>query len=96
MDQTLQGKVAIITGGGTGIGLATAQSLVARGAFAYLTGLDAAQLDQAAAKLDGRASGLAADVTSKAEMEAVAERIRAEKGKVDIVFANVFAGDLSA
>jgi NAD(P)-dependent dehydrogenase (short-subunit alcohol dehydrogenase family) len=96
MDQTLQGKVALITGGGTGIGYAAAQSLVERGAFVYITGRRIEPLEQAASELGELARGIAADVTSKSEMDRVAERIKADKGRVDIVFANAGIGSYLA
>lgn len=96
MDQTLHGKVALITGGGTGIGYAAAESLVKHGAFVYITGRRADRLEQAVAALGGNACGIAADVTRKADMERVAERIKTDKGQVDIVFANAGIGSYLA
>lgn len=92
MDQTLQGKVALITGGGTGIGYAAAQCLTERGAIVYLTGRRQDRFDQAAGDLGERAHGIAADVTSRTDMDRVAAQIGAEQGRVDIVFANAGIG----
>jgi NAD(P)-dependent dehydrogenase (short-subunit alcohol dehydrogenase family) len=96
MDNTLHGKIALITGGGTGIGYAAAHSLVGRGAFVYLTGRRADPLEQAAKALGAQACAIAANVTSKADMERVADQIKAEKGHVDIVFANAGIGSYLA
>jgi NAD(P)-dependent dehydrogenase (short-subunit alcohol dehydrogenase family) len=87
----LSGKVALITGGNSGIGFGTAKRMVEEGAFVYITGRDQQKLDDAAAELAGNVCALRADVTARTEMEAVADRIRADHGHVDIVFANAGA-----
>nr|WP_297355363.1 SDR family oxidoreductase [uncultured Caldimonas sp.] len=84
----LSNKTALITGGTTGIGLATARLFQQEGARVAITGQDAHRVAQAAEQLGAGALALRADVASRAEMEAVAQRLQAEFGGLDIVFAN--------
>jgi NAD(P)-dependent dehydrogenase (short-subunit alcohol dehydrogenase family) len=87
----LAGKVALITGGNSGIGFGTATRMVDEGAFVYITGRDQGKLDRAAGELGNNARAIRADVTSKADMEAVVATIDREHGQLDIVFANAGA-----
>jgi NAD(P)-dependent dehydrogenase (short-subunit alcohol dehydrogenase family) len=87
----LAGKVALITGGNSGIGFGTAKRMVEEGAFVYITGRNQENLDRAATELGESARALRADVTSKADMEAVAATIERDRGHLDIVFANAGA-----
>lgn len=91
--QALKGKVALVTGGNSGIGFGAAKCLVEAGAFVYITGRKKPQLDKALAQLGENASAIQADVTNKAAMEQVAATIKAEKGTLDIVFANAGGGN---
>lgn len=84
----LQGKVAIITGGNSGIGFATAERFVEEGATVYITGRDAGRVQEAAKKLGGKVTALNADAASPAEMQAVYDRVKADHGKLDILFLN--------
>ncbi len=84
----LQGKIAVITGGSSGIGLATAQRFVAEGAYVFITGRREDELDKAVATLNGQATGVKGDVSNMADLDALYARVKAEKGVVDIVFAN--------
>lgn len=91
--QVLKGKVALVTGGNSGIGFGTAKCLVEAGAFVYITGRKKPQLDAALAELGENGRALQADVTKKSEMEMVAATIKAEKGTLDIIFANAGGGN---
>lgn len=91
--QVLNGKVALVTGGNSGIGFGAAQSLLEAGAFVYITGRRQQQLDDALAKLGSNARAIQADVTSKKAMDEVAAIIKAEKGGLDVVFANAGGGN---
>ena len=84
----LEGKTALITGGTTGIGRATAQLFIEHGARVAITGQDAQRVDEAARALGPQAIAIRADVASAADMEGVARRLKAEFGGLDIVFAN--------
>lgn len=86
----LAGKTAVVTGGTTGIGLETARQFIQQGARVVITGVNEARLEQAARELG--ATAVRADVRSVAELDALAERVRAELGHVDILFANAGIG----
>ena len=84
----LTGKTALITGGTTGIGLATAKLFLQEGARVAITGQDAGRVTEAGAMLGANAIAIRADVSSASEMAAVATRLKKEFGGLDIVFAN--------
>jgi NAD(P)-dependent dehydrogenase (short-subunit alcohol dehydrogenase family) len=84
----LTGKHALITGGTTGIGHATARLFIEEGARVAITGRDAARVAEAAASLGSNAVAIQADVSSPGDMAGVAARLKAEFGGLDIVFAN--------
>ena len=94
--QVLTGKVALVTGGNSGIGLGTARRLVQEGAFVYITGRRQQALDKAIAELGTNAQAIQADVTRKSDMQRVADTIRVDKGRLDIVFANAGGGGFIA
>jgi NAD(P)-dependent dehydrogenase (short-subunit alcohol dehydrogenase family) len=91
-EQTLNGRVALITGGTTGIGFGSAKRLLEHGATVYITGRRKEVLDAAVAKLGERAYGIQADASVKADMQRVAETIKAAHGPLDILFANAGGG----
>jgi NAD(P)-dependent dehydrogenase (short-subunit alcohol dehydrogenase family) len=84
----LDGKIAVITGGNSGIGLATAKVFVNEGARVYITGRRQAELDAAAALLGPSAKAVQGDVSKPADLDRLYGRIHNEVGRVDIVFAN--------
>ncbi|SIO48813.1 NAD(P)-dependent dehydrogenase, short-chain alcohol dehydrogenase family [Bradyrhizobium erythrophlei] len=84
----LQGKVAVITGGSSGIGLATAQRFVREGAFVYIFGRRQSELDQAAALIGQRVATVRGDVQSIRDLDRLYARIREEKGSIDVLVAN--------
>jgi NAD(P)-dependent dehydrogenase (short-subunit alcohol dehydrogenase family) len=84
----LTGKMALITGGTTGIGLATAQLFLKEGARVAITGQDTARVIEAGKVLGTGAIALRADVASRADMAGVAARLKEEFGALDAVFAN--------
>src|SRR3954464_3586889 len=92
MIMRLAGKTAFITGGNSGIGLATAKLFVLEGAKVAITGRDKAKLDAAVATLGGNAIGLVADATDIAATEHAVAEAAAKFGKLDIVFANAGIG----
>jgi len=90
--KVLDERVALVTGGTTGIGFGAARRLIEAGAIVYITGRRQAELDRAARELGPAAHAIQADVRDKQAMLTVADRIRAEQGRLDIVFANAGGG----
>jgi NAD(P)-dependent dehydrogenase (short-subunit alcohol dehydrogenase family) len=88
MSNKLQGKVAVITGGNSGIGLATAQALVDDGAKVVIVGRNRQTLDQASAALGPQASAIQADVASTDDLERAFETIRSTHGRIDTLLVN--------
>lgn len=88
MNLSLQGKVAVITGGGEGIGLAAAKRLATEGATVFLVGRRQTILDAAVSEIGGGAVAIQADVSKPADLHRVYETVRSSKGKLDILFAN--------
>jgi NAD(P)-dependent dehydrogenase (short-subunit alcohol dehydrogenase family) len=95
MSDTLQGKVTVVTGGSTGIGLGIARRFVAEGAFVYITGRRQAELDAAVAALGKNAVGVRADSSNLADLDALFETVKAQKGKLDVLVANAGGGELA-
>lgn len=94
MSHRLEGKVAFITGGSAGIGLATAKAFVDEGAYVYITGRRARELDAAVSSIGSQVAGIQGDVANLADLDRIYAQIGSEKGRVDIVFANAGLGDL--
>jgi NAD(P)-dependent dehydrogenase (short-subunit alcohol dehydrogenase family) len=92
MTQTLQNKIAVITGGSSGIGLATAKRFVSEGAFVFITGRNQADLDAAVTGIGSNVTAVQADSSNLADLDRVYEQVRAQKGRIDILVAN--AGNL--
>jgi NAD(P)-dependent dehydrogenase (short-subunit alcohol dehydrogenase family) len=88
MENSFAGKVAVITGGGEGIGLASAERLSAGGASVFIVGRRKAILDAAVAKIGGDVTALQADVSSPSDLDRVYATVREAKGKIDILVAN--------
>jgi NAD(P)-dependent dehydrogenase (short-subunit alcohol dehydrogenase family) len=84
----LEGKTALITGGTSGIGLATAQEFIRQGAKVVVTGRTPDTLAQAAKTLGPDAIVVSADVTKSAELDELFQQVREKHGHLDIVFAN--------
>jgi NAD(P)-dependent dehydrogenase (short-subunit alcohol dehydrogenase family) len=83
----LQGKVALITGGSSGIGLATAKRFVEEGAFVYITGRRQTELDKAVSLVGRSVAAVRGDVSDLADLDRLYAKIASEKGKIDILFA---------
>ena len=84
----LEGKVAIITGGSSGIGMATAKRFVAEGAYVFITGRRQEELDKAVAEIGANVTAIQGDVSKLDDLDQIYKTITAKKGKIDIVFAN--------
>ena len=90
----LQGKVAVITGGTTGIGLASAKLFVQEGAYVFITGRRQQELDEAVKAIGGNVRGVQGDVAKLSDLDRLYEII-GKKGRLDIVFANAGIGEFS-
>jgi NAD(P)-dependent dehydrogenase (short-subunit alcohol dehydrogenase family) len=84
----LEGKIALITGGNSGIGLATAKRFVNEGAYVFITGRREPELAAAIKEIGRNVTGVQGDVSNLADLDRLFEQIKREKGKLDIVFAN--------
>ncbi|HGV9335875.1 TPA: SDR family NAD(P)-dependent oxidoreductase [Raoultella planticola] len=94
MSKPLSDKIALVTGGSTGIGLASAQELAAQGAKVYITGRRQQELDSAIALIGTSAKGIRADVSRLDDLDKVFAQIEEESGRLDILFANAGGGDM--
>jgi NAD(P)-dependent dehydrogenase (short-subunit alcohol dehydrogenase family) len=84
----LAGKIALVTGGTSGIGLATAKQFVNEGAYVYITGRRDRELAGALREIGSNVTGVQGDVSSLEDLDRLFAQIKREKGKLDIVFAN--------
>jgi NAD(P)-dependent dehydrogenase (short-subunit alcohol dehydrogenase family) len=84
----LAGKIALITGGNSGIGLATAKEFVNEGAYVFITGRRDPELAAAAKEIGRNVTGVQGDVSNLDDLDRLFAQIKREKGKLDIVFAN--------
>lgn len=89
----LSGKTALVTGGNSGIGLATAQRFAAEGAHVFVVGRNQQTLDDAVASIGPSATGIRADVSKLDDLDAVADAIKADGRGLDVVFANAGGGE---
>lgn len=92
MTQKLAGKIALITGGSSGLGLATAQRFIAEGAHVFITGRRQPELDAAVKQLGNNATGFRSDISVIADLDRLFEMIKEQKGRLDILFANAGGG----
>ncbi len=88
----LDGKTAVITGGATGIGLAAAKRFVEEGAFVFIFGRRQEALDEAVADLGANARAVKGSVSDEADLDRLYAAVKAERGNLDIVFANAGTG----
>jgi NAD(P)-dependent dehydrogenase (short-subunit alcohol dehydrogenase family) len=84
----LEGKIALVTGGNSGIGLATAKRFASEGAYTFITGRREAELAAAVKEIGKNVTGVRGDVSNLADLDLLFARIKREKGRLDILFAN--------
>ncbi len=89
----LEGKVAVITGGSSGIGLATAQRFACEGAHVFITGRRQSELDEAVKKIGKSATGVQGDASNLADLDKLYAIVKEQKGRIDILFANAGVGE---
>src|ERR1700674_4991783 len=88
MSGKLEGKVALVTGGNSGIGFATAKRFVNEGAYVFITGRRDPELAAAVKEIGRNVTGVLGDVSKLGDLDRLFAQIKREKGKLDIVFAN--------
>ena len=91
----LDGKVAVVTGGTSGIGLASAKRLVGEGAHVFITGRRKPELDATVKAIGSRATGVQGDVSNLADLDRFYAAVKEQKGRVDVLFANAGGGELA-
>jgi NAD(P)-dependent dehydrogenase (short-subunit alcohol dehydrogenase family) len=94
MGNKLADKVAVITGGTSGIGLAAAKAFASEGAFVYITGRRQAELDAAVAAIGPNATGVQADSTRLADLDRLYDTVRERHGRIDVLYANAGGGGM--
>src|ERR1700756_4867877 len=94
MIRRLEGKIAVVTGGTSGIGLATAKRFVAEGAQVFVTGRRQAELDAAVAAIGPKATGIQADSAHLSDLNRLYERVKKEAGRIDVLFVNAGGGSM--
>ena len=94
MSKKLEGKIAVVTGGTSGIGLATAKLFAAEGAHVFVTGRRKAELDAAVAAIGANASGVQADSSKLADLDRLFATVKSQKGRIDVLFANAGGGTM--
>jgi NAD(P)-dependent dehydrogenase (short-subunit alcohol dehydrogenase family) len=88
MTGKLEGKVAVVTGGSAGIGLAAAKRFAEEGAYVFVTGRRQAELDAAVKEIGPNASAVRADAASISDIVHLFETVKAAKGRIDVLYAN--------
>jgi len=91
----LEGKVAVITGGNSGIGLATAQRFVSEGAYVFITGRRQSEVDAAVKQIGKDVTGVQGDVSKLADLDRLYADVKRQKGHVNILFANAGLGEFA-
>jgi NAD(P)-dependent dehydrogenase (short-subunit alcohol dehydrogenase family) len=91
----LAGKIALITGGSSGLGLATARQFVEDGAYVYITGRREAELNAAVRSIGNNVTGVTGDVSNLDDLDRLFGLIERDKGRIDVVFANAGGGQFS-
>ena len=93
MSRKLEGKIAVVTGGSSGIGFASARRFASEGAHVFVTGRRQPELD-AAVPIIGDATGIRIDSSNLAELDTLFGRVKEEKGRIDVLFVNAGGGSL--
>jgi NAD(P)-dependent dehydrogenase (short-subunit alcohol dehydrogenase family) len=91
----LDGKIAVITGGNSGIGLATAQRFVQEGAYVFITGRRQNELDKAITQIGRNVVGVQGDVSNLADLDRLYGTVKQQKGRIDILFTNAGVADVA-
>lgn len=95
MSEKLSGKIALVTGGSSGLGLATAKRFISEGAYVFITGRRQPDLDGAVKELGSRVKAIRGDISDLADLDLLFATIKEEKGRLDILFANAGLGEFA-
>ena len=93
--QKLKGKVAVITGGSSGMALASAKRFVEEGAYVFITGRRQEQLDMAVKLIGGNVTGVRGDSANLNDLDRLFDTVKRDKGRIDILFASAGIGEVS-
>jgi NAD(P)-dependent dehydrogenase (short-subunit alcohol dehydrogenase family) len=96
MSGKLAGKIAVVTGGTTGIGLATARRFVAEGAYVYVTGRRRRELDAAVAAIGEHVTGVQADSSKLDDLDRLCAQVASDRRRIDVLFVNAGGGSTQA
>src|ERR671921_2308248 len=91
----LEGKIAVITGGSSGIGLATAKRFVAEGSYVFVTGRRQHELDTAVSEIGNNVTEVQGDVSNLEDLDRLYSIVKQQKGHIDILFANAGLGEVA-
>jgi NAD(P)-dependent dehydrogenase (short-subunit alcohol dehydrogenase family) len=91
----LRGRVAVVTGGNSGIGLATAERFVAEGAYVFITGRRQRELDAAVKQIGTNVAAVQGDVSNPSDLDRLYATVKQEKGQIDVLFANAGTGEFA-
>jgi NAD(P)-dependent dehydrogenase (short-subunit alcohol dehydrogenase family) len=94
MTRKLEGKIAVVTGGSSGIGLGIAKRFAAEGAHVYITGRRQAEIDKAVAAIGKNATGIQADSTSFTDLDRLYAQVTAQSGRIDVLSVNAGGGSM--
>src|SRR6202166_767621 len=93
--EKLKNKVAVVTGATSGMALATAKLFVEEGAYVFITGRRQAQLDAAVKEIGKNVTGVQGDAGSLPDLDRLYEKVKAEKGRVDVLYASAGIGEFN-
>jgi len=91
----LDGKIAVITGGNSGIGLATAKQFVNEGAYVFITGRRQTEVDAAVKEIGKNVTGVQGDVSNLEDLDRLYATVKQQKGRIDVLFANAGIAQLT-
>jgi NAD(P)-dependent dehydrogenase (short-subunit alcohol dehydrogenase family) len=95
MSKKLAGKIAVVTGGSSGLGLATTQRFVDEGAFVFITGRRQSELDEAVKQIGENVMAVQGDISNLADLDRLYTIVKEQQGRIDVLFANAGLGEFA-